>query len=198
MGRRVPRRSSRVIVASLALALVAAACGVADRDIPAVVPLTSQQTVIYAADGTEITRLEADENREVVPLSRIPAILQNAVVSIEDERFWEHNGIDLRGIARAAKSNTDSGGVSEGGSTITQQYIKTALLSPQRTLDRKIEEANLALQLEQTHSKSYILEQYLNTIFFGNRSYGAQMASLRYFGHDVDSSPSPRPRCWPA
>ncbi|HKY16879.1 MAG TPA: transglycosylase domain-containing protein, partial [Microthrixaceae bacterium] len=176
------RRFAPVI---LAVALLATACGVGDREIPAVVPLTSQQTAIYAADGTEITRLEADENREVVPLNRIPTLLQNAVVAIEDERFWEHNGVDIRGIARAAVENTESGDVSEGGSTITQQYVKTALLSPERTLERKVEEATLAMQLEETHTKDYILEQYLNTIFFGNRSYGVQMAAKRYFGRDV-------------
>ena len=157
-------------------------------------PISQQQTVIYAADGSEITRIEGDENRIVVPLSQIPTIMQNAVVSIEDERFWEHDGIDLRGIARAAKSNSKAGGVSEGGSTITQQYVKTVLLTPQRTLDRKIEEANLALQVEKTHSKTWILEQYLNTIFFGNRSYGVEVAAQRYFGHDVSAADPPRGR----
>jgi penicillin-binding protein 1A len=183
----VPLGSRSVLVASVlgSFALIAASCGIGDRNIPTLVPIAQQQTMIYAADGTEITNIESDENRIVVPLSQIPTIMQNAVVSIEDERFWEHGGVDLRGIARAAKSNSKAGGVSEGGSTITQQYVKTVLLSPQRTLDRKIEEANLAIQVEKTHSKTWILEQYLNTIFFGNRSYGVEVASQRYFGHDV-------------
>jgi penicillin-binding protein 1A len=181
-GVPVRRRSLPAPVA-LALVLVATACGIGDRNIPTLVPISQQQTIIYAADGTEITRLEGDENRIVIPLSQIPSVMQNAVVATEDERFWEHGGIDLRGIARAAKSNSQAGGVSEGGSTITQQYVKTVLLSPQRTLDRKIEEANLALQVERTHTKDWILEQYLNTIFFGNRAYGVEVASERYFGH---------------
>jgi penicillin-binding protein 1A len=183
----VPLGSRSVLVASVlgSLALVAASCGIGDRNIPTLVPIAQQQTMIFAADGTQITSIASDENRIVVPLSQIPAILQNAVVSIEDERFWQHGGVDLRGIARAAKSNSKAGGVSEGGSTITQQYVKTVLLSPQRTLGRKIQEANLSLQVERTHSKTWILEQYLNTIFFGNRSYGVEVASQRYFGHDI-------------
>src|SRR6516165_6543621 len=123
----VPRGSRSVLVASVlgSLALVAASCGIGDRNIPTLVPIAQQQTMIFADDGTQITSIASDENRIVVPLSQIPAILQNAVVSIEDERFWEHGGVDLRGIARAAKSNSKAGGVSEGGSTITQQYVKT-------------------------------------------------------------------------
>jgi penicillin-binding protein 1A len=171
---------------------VASSCGIGDRNIPTLVPIAQQQTMIFAADGTPITSIESDENRIVVPLSQIPEMLQNAVVSIEDERFWEHGGVDLRGIARAAKSNSKAGGVSEGGSTITQQYVKTVLLTPERTLDRKIEEANLAIQVEKTHSKTWILEQYLNTIFFGNRSYGVEVASQRYFGEDVSQLTLPQ------
>ena len=142
------------------------------------------KTAIYAADGTLITTLQGDENREPVELSQMPLLLQNAVVAIEDERFWQHNGIDPKGILRAAKSNSDDSQV-QGGSTITQQYVKTALLSRERTIQRKIEEANLAIQIEQTYSKEFILEQYLNTIFFGNRAYGVQVAAKTYFGKDV-------------
>lgn len=138
-----------------------------------------------------LATLSGEENREPVSLDRIPVFLQNAVIAIEDERFWEHNGIDFRGIARAAKANNASGEVSEGGSTITQQYVRTVLLTQERTLQRKIEEANLAMQLERTYSKQFILEQYLNTIFFGNRSYGVQMASRTYFGHAIDDPATP-------
>ena len=188
----VPRHRTVLLVAlAVATAVVAAACGSNTRTIPSVIPANGQRSSIFAADGTLITTLAGEENREPISLDRIPALLQNAVIAIEDERFWEHDGVDPRGIARAARANNESGTVSEGGSTITQQYVRTALLTPERTLERKIEEASLALQLERTYSKEYILEQYLNTIFFGNRSYGVQMASRTYFGHPVDDPATP-------
>ena len=173
------------MVSALTLTLVAAACGVGDRAAPKPRPIEVRQSAIFSGDGTEITKIEAVEKRETVSLAQIPTILQNAVVAIEDERFWDHNGVDLRAIARAATENISEGGVSEGGSTITQQYVKNTLLGSQQTISRKIEEASLALQIEKTHSKQFILEQYLNTIYFGNRAYGAQMAAKRYFGMDV-------------
>ena len=183
------RRVRPVIVA---LALLAASCGTSSRTIPTVFPANGQRSVIIAGDGqTVITQLQGDENRETISLDHIPVVLQNAVVSIEDERFWDHGGVDPKGIARAAKTNSSSGGVSQGGSTITQQYIKTVLLSPERTIQRKIEEASLAIQLERTYSKKFILEQYLNTIYFGNRAYGVQVASKTYFGHAIDDPEHP-------
>ena len=185
MHQTIPVRTTARVPFLVAL-LVAAACGVGDRATPRPVPLEVRQSVIVASDGTEITRIEAAEKRETVPLWRIPTILQNAVVAIEDERFWDHNGIDLQAIARAATSNIQDEGVSEGGSTITQQYVKNTILGPQQTFSRKIEEASLAMQLERTHSKKFILEQYLNTIYLGNRAYGVQMAAKRYFGIDID------------
>jgi penicillin-binding protein 1A len=175
----------------VALVVMAASCGAGTRTIPTVIPANGQRSSIFAADGTLITTLSGDENREPVSLDHIPPLLQNAVVAIEDERFWEHDGVDLRGIARAARANNEAGGVSQGGSTITQQYVRAALLTPERTLERKLEEASLALQLERTYSKEYILEQYLNTIFFGNRAYGVQVASRTYFGHPVDDPAHP-------
>ncbi len=167
-------------------ALVGTSCGVRGREIPSILPpLEGARTQIFASDGTLITELSGDERRETVRLDQIPVLLQNAVIAIEDERFWEHNGVDPKAIIRAAASNSEAGDVSQGGSTITQQYIKNTLLSDQRDVQRKIEEASLAYQFERTYSKNFILEQYLNTIYFGNRSYGVQMASTGYFGHAV-------------
>ncbi len=182
----VPMRLKRTSVALVTSALLLGGCELHGRKIPTIVPVSSgRATVILAADGTKIKEITGDERRQTIPLSKIPRVLQNAVVAIEDQRFWEHNGIDPKGILRAASSGGGAEGPSQGGSTITQQYIKNTLLSPERTLNRKLQEASLATQLEREYSKEFILEQYLNTIFFGNRSYGVQQAALSYFGHEV-------------
>ena len=185
----LPRSHTRSRVAApvlLTFCLLVAACGFQARKLPTINAAASgERTQIFAADGTLITELAGEERRESLPLDQIPKVLQNAVVAIEDERFWEHNGIDPKGILRAAGKTSAAGEVAQGGSTITQQYVKNTLLSPEQNIQRKIQEASLALQLERTHTKSFILEQYLNTIWFGNRSYGVQQASKGYFGHDV-------------
>jgi penicillin-binding protein 1A len=184
-----------------ALVVVAAGCGVSNRTIPSVIPTNGQQSSILAADGTVITTLSGEQDREPVTLDHIPVILQNAVVAIEDERFWDHNGVDPRGILRAVKANNSTGGVAQGGSTITQQYVRAILLTPQRTFQRKLEEASLAIQLERQYSKKYILEQYLNTIPFGNRAYGCRWRPRRTSATPSTTRPSPsrcpRPPCWP-
>jgi penicillin-binding protein 1A len=174
-----------------ALLALSTSCGVSARTFPSVLPTNGQQSVILSDDGTVITTLSGDQDREPITLDQIPVILQNAVIAIEDQRFWDHNGIDPRGILRAAKANSSAGGVSQGGSTITQQYVRAVLLTPKRTFQRKIEEASLALQMERSYSKKYILEQYLNTIYFGNRAYGVQVAAKTYFGYGVDDPAHP-------
>ncbi len=182
----VTSRPNRWAPALLATCLVVGACGFQGRKLPTINAAASgDRTQIFAADGTLITELASEERRQSLPLDQIPRILQNAVVAIEDERFWEHNGVDPKGILRAAGKTSAAGEVAQGGSTITQQYVKNALLSPEQDIQRKIQEASLAIQLERTHTKGFILEQYLNTIWFGNRSYGVQQASKGYFGHDV-------------
>ena len=131
-------------------------------------PALAESTLIFDAEGRLITRLEAEENRENVRLTELPQHLLDAVVAIEDDRFWEHNGIDAKAILRAAVTNTQEGAVAQGGSTITQQYVKNALLGDEKTINRKVKEAILAVQLERTSTKERILELYLNTIYFGN------------------------------
>ena len=165
-----------------ALAVLASGCGGSFRSAPALIlPTNSQPSVIYDAKGRPITMLQ-DQNRISVPIDQIPSLLQNAVIAVEDERFWTHKGVDPRAIARAANTNAESGASSQGGSTITQQYVKNALLTPQKTLSRKIEEASLAISLERNYSKSLILQMYLNTVYFGNGAYGVEAASRSYFG----------------
>jgi len=148
-------------------------------------PAASSQ--IYDINGKLITTVHSVENRLPVPLSKIPKNLQSAFVAAEDARFYQHIGIDPRGILRAVWSNITGGGVSEGGSTITQQLAKNALLSQERTLKRKIQEALLALQIEKKYTKNEILELYLNQIYFGEGAYGVQSAAMVYFGKNVEN-----------
>ena len=145
-------------------------------------PTLNESTLIYDAKGRLITRLEAEENRENVRLSELPQHLLDAVIAIEDDRYWEHKGVDVKAILRAAVTNTQEGEVAQGGSTITQQYVKNALLGDEKTINRKVKEAILAVQLERSSTKERILELYLNTIYFGNGAYGVQAASEEYFG----------------
>ncbi len=147
-------------------------------------PAASSQ--IYDSNGKLITTIHSVENRLPVSMNKIPKHLQNAFVAAEDARFYQHSGIDPRGIIRALWSNITGGGVSEGGSTITQQLAKNALLSQERTLKRKMQEAILALQIERQYSKNEILELYLNQIYFGQGAYGVQSAAMVYFGKNVE------------
>lgn len=121
------------------------------------------------------------EKRYWVSIDRIPLFLQQAVVAVEDARFYEHGGVDLRGIARAAIKNVVKGRLAEGGSTITQQLIKNKYLSAEKTFDRKVNEGLLALELEKKYSKKQILEMYLNEIYYGNGAWGIAQAARIYF-----------------
>ncbi len=145
-------------------------------------PASSQ---IYDINGNEIANVHADENRMPVKINQVPKNLQNAFVAVEDNRFYEHIGIDPRGIARALYANIRGREVSEGGSTITQQLAKNAYLTQDRTIARKVQEIFLALQLERQYTKQEILEMYLNQIYFGQGAYGVQAAAQTYFGKDV-------------
>src|SRR5262245_4413390 len=169
----------------LALTALIAACSYETKTLPPALPTPSESSRIYASDGTLITTLQAEQNRENIALDKLPEYLPQAVIAIEDARFYRHNGVDLTAVLRAASTNASVGGVSEGGSTITQQYVKNAFLDDKQTVARKIEEAALALQLERTYSKDLILELYLNTIYFGRGQYGVQAASYEYFGKPV-------------
>lgn len=142
---------------------------------------SAQRSFILADDGTVLARLYL-ENREDVPLDQIPEHVQEAFIAIEDERFYEHKGVDYYGIGRAAVTNLKSKRIVEGGSTITQQYVKNSIGENDRTFTRKIKEAVIASRLEQQHSKKEILEAYLNTIYFGHGAYGVEAAAEKFFG----------------
>jgi penicillin-binding protein 1A len=138
--------------------------------------------VVYANDGeTVLAVLRGRESRVLVDGDQIAPVMKHAIVAIEDRRFWEHRGIDIRGIARAAWADIQNKGVVQGGSTITQQYVKNVYVRDQRSVARKVREAALAWQLEQQRPKEWILTAYLNTIYFGNGAYGIQQAARTYF-----------------
>ena len=143
-----------------------------------------QDGYVYASDGhTVLAVLRGSESRVLVRFDQISPFMVQAIVATEDKRFYEHRGLDLRGIARALWADITHGKVVEGGSTITQQFVKNAYVSSKRTLTRKLKEAALAWQIEQRWSKNRILAAYLNTIYFGNGAYGVERAARTYFGH---------------
>lgn len=180
----VTMKASRgpLIAGLVAAALLTQACRLPDlREEQANAQPLAQTSFLYAADGALITRLHAGENRVVVGFRRIPEYMGDAVVSIEDKRFYQHRGIDLRALMRAAYVDVTTGRVVEGGSTITQQYVKNTYVGTERTLERKIREAALAWQLEQDLTKDEILGKYLNTVYFGEGAYGIQAATRAFF-----------------
>jgi penicillin-binding protein 1A len=143
-------------------------------------------TRVLAADGSLIGELFL-EKRYLTPIYRIPKSVQLAFVAAEDAGFFEHRGVDPVGIFRAALNNYRAGATRQGGSTITQQVVKALLLSPERSYERKLKEAILAVRLEQQLTKEEILYLYLNQIFLGNGAHGVQAAALEYFGKDVSA-----------
>jgi len=154
-------------------------------EVPALDPAAQRSdvdTVVYASNGRSVLAvLRGDESRVLVKTEDIAPIMRQAIVSVEDQRFYEHNGVDVRGIARALWQDVQQQGIVEGGSTITQQFVKNAYIRNEKTLARKVREAALAWQLEQRWSKDRILTAYLNTIYFGHGAYGVQQAARAYF-----------------
>ena len=157
-----------------------------------------QSTVIYDRQGRVISKLFAEQDRTDRQLKDIPATLRQAVIATEDRRFYEHSGVDLTGIMRAVFTDIKEGSRAQGGSTITQQYVKQAFVTDEKTLKRKVSEALLARKLERKYTKDQILELYLNTIYFGRGAYGVEAASLAYFGKTTPSSRFLRRPCWRA
>jgi hypothetical protein len=148
--------------------------------------VNSQATIIQYSNGDEIGRI-GTQNRQILPLAQIPINMRNAVLAAEDRKFYSNQAFSVTGIARALLNNLKSGSLNgEGGSTITQQYAKTAFLTSSRTLQRKVKELVIAMKLENALSKDQIFENYLNTIYFGRGSYGVQTASQQYFNRNVD------------
>jgi penicillin-binding protein 1A len=145
----------------------------------------AQTSIVYDADGEVVDELYGVQNRYVVTLDDIDPTLHDAVIAIEDHRFYQHRGLDFEAIGRAALENVQSLSIQEGGSTITQQLIKNTYIAQEERMipsfERKFAEASLAWQYEKEHSKEEILEQYLNTVYFGANAYGAEAAARTYF-----------------
>lgn len=158
------------------------------RDLPSPRQLETRQlaqtTKIYDRNGKLLFNVYEDQNRTVVPLSQIPQNLKLATIAIEDKDFYKHRGFDIYGIIRAARQ-TIFAGTLQGGSTITQQLVKSAFLSPERTVSRKIRELYLAFRVEMAFSKDQILEMYLNQVPYGGTAFGVAAAAEQYFDKDV-------------
>ena len=147
--------------------------------------VNSQATVIQYSNGQEIGRIGA-QNRQILPLAKIPLRLRYAVMAAEDKNFYSNRAFSVTGLISAVADNVLTFGKGRGGSTITQQYAKTAFLTPERSIQRKVKELVIALKLENAMTKDQILENYLNTIYFGRGSYGVQTAAQQYFNRNAN------------
>lgn len=145
----------------------------------------SQTSIAYDINGKTLSVLKGEKDVYYIEYEDIPIYVKQAIISTEDKRFYKHNGIDYRGIMRAAVAMIQDGEVTQGGSTITQQLARTVFLSNERTWERKIEEMYIAVELEKKYSKEEILEFYLNNVYFANGYYGIEAAAQGYFGMDV-------------
>ena len=198
-GRRRQRRRSRarrrrrltvIAFLLLAAALAAGAGGFGgaqsirrDCDLDALRPASiGSNSFVYAADGSLLGSIPAEKNRQPVSLAQTSKWMRKSTVAIEDRRFYDHGGVDLKGIARAAVNDVRAGRTVEGGSTITQQLVRNLYIRHQeRTLRRKVVEACLAVRLSRSHSKDWILANYMNTVYYGNHAYGVEAAAQTYF-----------------
>ncbi len=141
----------------------------------------ARTSIVYAADDTVLAQWHGEQDRTVVSLDKIPRSMQDAVVAIEDERFYTHKGVDSEAILRALRANAENGEYQQGGSTITQQVVKLLFTDGERTLSRKVREALMAYQLESRADKQRVLETYLNLVYFGEGTYGVESAATHYF-----------------
>ncbi len=180
----------RIISLAIVAAVVATSCSYQTKDFDQLFAgftedslATAQTSRVWDRNGNLITELRGDQNRTDVDISQVPELVQHAVVAIEDERFYDHSGVDLKAILRAARSNLSAGGIAQGGSTITQQYVGNVFLDrSDQTGSRKIEEIFMARRFEQRFSKDFILGKYLNWVYFGNGAWGVEAAAREYFG----------------
>ena len=207
-----------LLVAGLAIPF-AAASGVsaqaADRELNNLptnmtLPAAPQRTKVLDVNG-HVLAYFYDQNRIYVPLSKIAPVMRTALLSIEDHRFYEHGAFDPQGMLRAFLTNQANGGTVQGGSSITQQYVKMVLVNEAElngdtaavkaaqatTYQRKITELRYAIALEKKLSKNQILERYLNLAYFGDGAYGVEAAARHYFDTTADKLTCRRPRCWP-
>jgi penicillin-binding protein 1A len=176
-------------VAGGAVALTPAVTSLADAGLSVEEELflspLDQRSIVYDRNGGTLATLYGEQNRAPVALADIPEHVRDAIIVVEDENFYSHDGVNLRATIRALFENVSSGGIEQGGSTITMQVVKNSVLSSEQTLERKTREAILAMRLEEEFTKDQILERYLNTVYFGNGAYGVQAAAETYWGVSV-------------
>ena len=180
-----------VLIVCACLALAGALIGIAKAYVDtaptldlAAIDEQDKTSFIYDSKGNLITDYKGTEDRIMVSIDEIPVMLRNAFIAVEDARFYEHNGVDVKRIVGALVANFTTGS-SQGGSTITQQLIKNTMLSDEYSYKRKLQEAYLAMELETRYTKNQILESYLNTIFLGGSYYGVKVAAYGYFGKEL-------------
>src|SRR3954469_19818978 len=188
------RRRAGVVLAVLALAAVVGAlsaglgAGAAlsqSCDLNTLRPVEiGQNSFVFARDGSVLGSIPAERNREPVSNGRMSKWLPRATISIEDRRFYQHGGVDYEGIARAAWKDVTAGKVVEGGSTITQQLVRNLYIGQEKTFNRKLKEACLAIKLSQKKTKPWILNTYLNSVYYGNHAYAVEAAP-----HDCAGAP---------
>ncbi|HEV3407314.1 MAG TPA: PBP1A family penicillin-binding protein, partial [Gaiellaceae bacterium] len=188
--RRASRRFAFLVILALVAAALAALAGAtftgasaaSSCDLSSLRPVAiGQNSFVYASDGSLLGAIPAERNRQPLKLRQISDSLAKATIAIEDRRFFQHPGLDAEGILRALAKNVEEGRIVQGGSTITQQLVRNLYIGRERSLERKLTEACLALKLEQSWSKERILETYLNQVYFGNHAYGAEAAAQTYF-----------------
>ena len=185
-------RLTTILTLCACLALLGALVGIAKAYVDTAPTLDLAQlsaqdktSFIYDANGNLITDYKGTEDRVMVSIDEIPEMLKNAFIAVEDARFYEHNGVDVKRIVGALVANFTTGST-QGGSTITQQLIKSTILSTEQSYKRKLQEAYLAMELETRYTKDQILESYLNTIFLGGSYYGVKVAAYGYFGKELN------------
>ena len=174
------------LLALFATVLAVGVYSVADLPSPAELQ-TNQSGILQYADGSTMATIDGGENRIIVPLSKVPVHVRDAVIAAEDRGFYSEPGISIRGTVRAGVNDL-RGGSTQGGSTITQQYVKNTYLNSDQTLSRKLKELAISLKRSRQYSKDQILESYLNTIYFGRGAYGIEAASRAYFGVPVSKA----------
>ena len=186
---RICRLSFLVFLAILLVVIIfinTAGCALIPRSVPSLDELnpsdSAETSKVYALDGTLITEFHAEENREIVPFDRMSGYIKDAILAVEDKRFYDHQGVDYIRIIGAFIADIKAGNKEQGASTITMQYIRNIYFTPEKTFRRKINEAIIAIRLERKYTKDKILEMYLNTIYFGVGTYGVEKASQAYFG----------------
>ncbi len=178
------RRPLPALGAAMVLVLLSGACALPHPHfrgpVPTLPPL-SQTSMVYDRGGRLLDSLHAGENRTVVPIDDVPRQVQEAVIAIEDARFYQHHGVDFKAVLRAAVADAKAGQIVQGGSTIPEQLVKNTITGDERTFANKFRQAELAYALEDRYSKQQILGMYLNTVYFGEGAYGIEAAAHTYF-----------------